>query len=176
MGIIVADDPDINNIQQNIDRARQNYALALQQVHERVPSGVDLSRLIEFNEEFGTEHTMRLLEENPRRFGLSGELEADAAESLADVLSTLNHRTETLDSLFAKREDILCAADPTRMRRYCIDGRETMIDAVSGTLIFVDAPERGYPLQPVMTKDALQLDRRDYRREEPDYKDDEPSY
>lgn len=156
---ILIDDRDINNIQLQIDRARQNYASAVNLVRAAAPPRVKRDILTEVCEEFGPDQALSLLQESPSRFGLTKPLDERAAKQLTVALTNLMDCTETLDKLYASREHILCAADPTRHRHYCIDGRESIIDPVANTLIFVDAPEHAYSLLPVATKDSAALDK-----------------
>lgn len=173
---IVTEAPDIDNIQRNIDRARQNYASAFSLLQKTAPARVSLPNLTEAAEEFGAQHAVWMLQDNPSRFGLQSPLTPAEAQRLTDVLATLNERTEVLDELFAQRENILCAADPTRLRRYCIEARECVIDPFSDKLTFLDDPERAYPLQPVQTQDSVKQSGQDLEApglDEPE--DDEPS-
>ena len=156
---IVNDDEDINNLQLQIDRARQNYASATDLVRHSTPPRIDRAMLTEATEEFSPEFAVARLQESPARFGLKERMSDAAAKKLTVALTNLMERIETLDELFSQREDILCAADPTRNRRYCIDGRECVIDPVANTLTFTDNPERAYKLLPVVTKDSAARDK-----------------
>lgn len=165
--------PDIDNIQRNIERARQDYADALNALRSLAPSTVKLEAVIEASDEFGTEHALQLVQEDPTRFGLVFPIDASAADRLNEALATLMERTQTLDELFAEREDLLCAADPTRLRRYCIDARECVVDPISNTVTFLDDPQRAYRLQPVKTEDSVVLDARRHERRLDDRDDPE---
>ncbi|MFD0986156.1 hypothetical protein [Methyloligella solikamskensis] len=180
MGGIVTEAPDIDNIQRNIERARQNYADAMNALRNLAPSTVKLETVIEAADEFGSEHALRLLKENHTRFGWSSSLDSSTADRLDEALATLMERTQRLDELFAERENFLCAADPTRLRRYCIDARECVIDPISNTVTFMDDPKRAYRLQEVKTEDSVVLDaHRDQRRlgdrQDPD-RENEPKF
>ncbi len=150
----MADDQDINHLQLQIDRARQNYASAVSLVRTATPARTDRVMLTEACEEFGPEFAVARLQESPARFGLKSPISPAAAKQLTVALTNLMDRTETLDKLYSEREDILCKADPTRHRHYCIDGRECVIDPVANTLTFTDNPDRAYKLLPVVTKDS----------------------
>ncbi|MCA9091619.1 MAG: hypothetical protein KDA90_23650, partial [Planctomycetaceae bacterium] len=124
------DDEDINNLQLQIDRARQNYANAVNLVRQSTPPRTNRAMLTEATEEFDPEFAVARLQESPSGFDLKERISDAAAKKLTVALTNLMDRTETLDKLYSEREDILCAADPTRNRRYCIDGRECVIDPV----------------------------------------------
>ncbi|ODA66047.1 hypothetical protein A7A08_03061 [Methyloligella halotolerans] len=176
----MADTLDINNLQSQIDLARQDYASAVNHVLSVSPSDINRAVLIEVCDEFGVEFAVARMQESPGGFGLKRPVSESEAKEVTAALDELMQRTELLDELYARREDILCAADPTRQRRYCIDARECVIDPISDTLTFLDDPGRGYRLESVMTKDAQELESRSlepgtgsYEREHPD---DEPRF
>ncbi len=172
--------PDIDNIQLNIERARQNYVDAMNALRRLAPSTIKIEALAEAADEFGSEHALRLVQEDPTRFGLVFPIDASAVDRLNEALITIMERTQTLDELFAEREDLLCAADPTRLRRYCIDARECVVDPISNTVTFLDDPTRAYRLEPVKTEDSIALEGRRHERrfndrEDPD-RENEPRF
>ncbi|MCB0324012.1 MAG: hypothetical protein KDD69_10575 [Bdellovibrionales bacterium] len=148
------DDEDINNLQLQIDRARQNYANAVNLVRQSTPPRTDRAMLTEATEEFSPEFAVAPLQESLARFGLKERMSDAAAKRLTVTLTNLMELTETLDKLYFEREDILCKADPTRHRHYCIDSRECVIDPVANTVAFTDSPSRAYKFLPVITKDV----------------------
>ena len=140
----------VNRLTQQIDEARRDYVQTLSALKAALPPDSNPMPLVSCAEEFGPEHAMMLLAENPRRFGIV-HFSPTAERVIGVTLAAHMRATEALDLAFAERENILCRMDPKRVRRYCLDNRECEIDAKAGTLRFLDAPDKVYTIAPVGT-------------------------
>lgn len=149
--------PDVSTLQHDIDAARNKYQ-ALRTTLTGIlaplkPPAEMPDHLISYAEEFGPAHAAKTLADNPQHFGV--KFPPALRQQVAPLVLQLVDSSHALDGLIAKREDILCKADPTRRRVYMHYGREFVMDVRKGTMTFLDDPAHPQPLnlQQVPTRD-----------------------
>ena len=116
---------------------RKADALRLKLVQEMpfTGSSAPVDILMAHAEEFGVDHTLGSLGSHPE----FARLTADHVAKLKGPLTELYDLTHIIDRLTAAREDILIAADPSRVRRYAFwGGVEFTLDPKTRTMAFYD--------------------------------------
>lgn len=144
-----ADDHELINLAYSIDEVRRDFFRNRDHL-QRVLTGLAreenaIGRLVTAAEEFGIEETMARLERAPTAFGCEPVPPAQLA-LLSDVLDAVVSADAELGRLVGAREAILCTQDPSRQRRYNMDGREAILDVDARTMRYVD-DDRVSPLE-----------------------------
>jgi hypothetical protein len=134
--------PDVSDLQNAIATARAAYLEARKTLDITLAghkiSGQGTDELLAIAEEYGPHNVFALLARKPSPLEIV--LPATAETTLTPLLTRTVDADYALGSLLAKRENMLCAADPTRQRRYNLQGREFIFDVTKGTMTFLDDP------------------------------------
>ncbi len=140
--------PDVTAIQRDIDTARAAYLDARKTLDITLAghklSGQRTDELLGLAEEYGPHNVFALLARKPSPLDIT--LPATAETTLTPLLTKAVDAEYDLDTLVAKRETILCAADPARRRHYNFHGREFVMDEAKGLMTFLDDPSHPVPI------------------------------
>lgn len=126
---IKAIERDISGAVMAFNASRANLGATLKSLQLRSASE---DRLISFAEEFGVDHLMKTLQENPQLLDVD---RAPTAAELAKVrpqLVAAHDAQARADKYLAEKEGILREKDPTRPKAVMVAGREMVIDLEHG--------------------------------------------
>jgi hypothetical protein len=176
------DDHELLNLAKEIEDARKHYfrsrdhfRLALKEIGAAEES---TEKLLSLAEEFGMDHVSDRLSDSPRELGFSRPYavgKGDERDRVLDLLTVAKDADRELCELVASRENILCARNRERARRYNIDGQEVIFNVEGGKIRAMDSdreeplridlvPPRGFPersLEEMRRRDRIRDDDRD---------------
>lgn len=146
-----SDQHEVLNLDHSISEARKDYVRArdhLRRILDDHEAGDGADRLLlEAAEEFGVEDAMVRFSKTPDAFGsASAKFTPSATALLAQTLEAVMAADFDLTRFVACRENILCAEDPARLRRYVFDGREALMD-LDGKVIRFEENNSKAPLE-----------------------------
>lgn len=91
-------------------------------------------RIIYHAEEYGLEPTLEAMRERHDVLGLREPVDLRDLEPVKKALEAAYNASHSLDDLMAKREGLLCHADPNRMKRFMVGDVEVVFDPEAGVL------------------------------------------
>jgi hypothetical protein len=148
--------PDVTKLQQDIDNERLKFLGLRQKLATALgafkPPAEMPDQLVAYAEEFGAEEAVKRLGTEPTHFKV--DVPAAVRKEISPLLLSIVDASNSLDSMIGQREEVLCAADPARERRYMSFGREFTLDASSKKIRYVDGGEEPMNLVAVEPRHA----------------------
>lgn len=145
-----SDQHELLNLDFSITEVRKDYVRSrdhLRRIMDAHATREDADRLLlDAAEEYGVEEAMGRFSDRPDTFGcVTDKLTANEIVILAQTLEALVAADFDLTRFVAFRENILCAEDPDRQRRYNVDGREAVLD-LDGKVVRFEEDKSEAPL------------------------------
>jgi hypothetical protein len=142
----MTDESDLANLEFSISEARSHYRRAVDHlalvVKEAGGDAEVAQQLQTLAQEFGVPFIFDHLPLRAAEWGFAKPELVSASvgrDRLVDVVGIANAAEGDLSDLVTTRENILCARDPQRARRYNIQGRDAVLDIANRQVHFVDA-------------------------------------
>jgi hypothetical protein len=136
---------DAKALQREVDKTRREFLEQRRRLGNVVTDEDLANHLVAHTEEVGAEQTLLRLMREPKAFRVDADspLLGDQSRAvLHNLLDSVVDAMWDLDLAVSAREKVLCAADPTRKRRYSLNGREFTFDAEKKTMTYVDTPDK----------------------------------
>lgn len=154
----MSDKRDIKAVERDLSGAvmafnvsRANLAATLKSLQLRKASE---DRLIGFAEEYGVDHLMKTLRENPQLVDVDRMPTAAELAKVKPQLVAAHDAQARADRYLAEKEDILREQDPSRPKAIMVRGREMVIDLERGIARDVETGrEEAIITERVSTKD-----------------------
>lgn len=136
--ITMQNSPELANAERHLNTARVTFNVARMELGT-ILSGLKAregasDRLIYHADEYGVEHTMKVLAKDPSSFELPGPLPASAMARIENNLARAYRANQDIDAAMANRETVAATGDPSHPKAVLFDGKELIPDPATGGL------------------------------------------
>ena len=130
--------PELAKTERQLNTARVTFNVARMELGT-ILSGLKAregasDRLIYHADEYGVEHTMKVLAKDPSSFELPGPLPASAMARIENNLARAYKANHDVDAAMAEHENLAAKVDPSRPKAILLDGKE-VIPGTSGAVV-----------------------------------------
>lgn len=160
---IKAIERDLSGAVMSFNASRANLGALLKSMQLRTASE---DRLISFAEEFGVDHLMKTLQDNPALVDVERKPTTAELAKVKPQLTAAREAQGRADLFLAEKEGILREKDPSRPKAILMGGREVTIDLERKMMRDVETgKEEAVTVEHVQTKDMSLGDEQDDEEE-----------